>query len=166
MWALTLKQPWAWMVLYGTKDIENRGWCNRITRELEKTAKLFAIHAGVGMTKAYYDAAVAFAREEDPDLDVPSPETLVFGAIVGVAQIGKIYSKESYGRKGSEKYVRWRMPEQHGWELSYRAPLPHPLYMKGAQQFWSVPDHVVTAGKSLSSLSALRQAPSLREQRA
>jgi hypothetical protein len=43
MWALTLKQPWAWMVTHGTKDIENRGWCNRITRELENTGQLLSL---------------------------------------------------------------------------------------------------------------------------
>ena len=41
MRALTVRQPWAWAIAEGYKDIENRSWYPRL-----EPGEVFAIHAG------------------------------------------------------------------------------------------------------------------------
>ncbi len=75
--ALSLRQPWAWMVTSGSKDIENRVWRRgRLGR--------FLVHASKAMTRREYDEAVAFAAVVSNDV-IPPREELQFGGIVGVA---------------------------------------------------------------------------------
>ena len=47
MKALTVKQPWAWLLIHGTKDIENRNWPTSLRGEI-------AIHAAKGMPRGEY----------------------------------------------------------------------------------------------------------------
>lgn len=72
--ALSIRQPWAWLILHAGKDIENRDWPT-------KRRGRFLIHAAKGMTAQEYDNA----------LDVvgwlPEPEELLRGGIVGSAEI-------------------------------------------------------------------------------
>lgn len=75
---LSIRQPWAWLIVNGHKDIENRGWpTNRIGKIL--------IHAGKGMTRDEYDDA----RDVADDLGVAIPKfgDLERGGIVGRATI-------------------------------------------------------------------------------
>ena len=44
MKALSIKQPWAWLIVNGFKDIENRTWRTKIRGE-------FLIHAGIEADK-------------------------------------------------------------------------------------------------------------------
>lgn len=142
MWVLTLKQPWAWMVIHGTKDVENRSWCNSITRELQASKQPFAIHAGATMTRAYYENAVAVAAEEDSGLVVPSREKLVFGAVIGTAVIANYHAPETWKPRGQKGYIPWRMRHQYGWELLYRTPLPVSLPARGQLGFWEMDDRL------------------------
>jgi hypothetical protein len=41
MRAVTVRQPWAWAIAHGFKDIENRSWAPRLA-----PGELIAIHAG------------------------------------------------------------------------------------------------------------------------
>lgn len=43
MKALSIRQPWAWLILHGGKDIENRSWNTNFRGR-------FLIHAAAGMT--------------------------------------------------------------------------------------------------------------------
>lgn len=49
MKALSIRQPWAWLIVNGFKDIENRSWDT-------KYRGLVLIHASKGMTKDQYRA--------------------------------------------------------------------------------------------------------------
>ncbi|WP_289241690.1 ASCH domain-containing protein [Delftia sp.] len=46
--ALSIRQPWAWLIVHGYKDIENRDWHTPFRGNL-------LVHAGLTMTRAYYD---------------------------------------------------------------------------------------------------------------
>lgn len=50
MMALSIRQPWAWLIASGHKDIENRCW-KTLRRET------IYIHASKGMTRGEYDDA-------------------------------------------------------------------------------------------------------------
>lgn len=55
MKALSVRQPWAWMILHGGKDIENREWPTRFRGRV-------LIHASNGMTHDEWEDAWTFAH--------------------------------------------------------------------------------------------------------
>lgn len=82
MKAISIRQPWAWLIVNGHKDIENRSWNTKYRGQV-------LIHAAQGLTRKEYDLAVSVAGEIDPLLpfSIPSFETIERGGIVGVATI-------------------------------------------------------------------------------
>ena len=88
MKALSIRQPWAWLILHAGKDIENRSWNSHFRGP-------FLIHAAAGMTRKEYDNAVQFWRvlgswreagcKLVPDVSIPPFEELPRGGIVGVS---------------------------------------------------------------------------------
>ena len=135
MLVLTLKQPYAWMVIHGSKDIENRTWVNALLWDLIERQEPFAVHAGVSIRGDYYDKACAYARSQDPALRVPPKDDLVLGAILGTAIPAEIFHPDDWllGR-------RWHMRDHYGWRLRDRTALPAPIPAKGKQGFWSIDD--------------------------
>ncbi len=80
MKALSIRQPWAWLIANGYKDIENRMWPTRFRGP-------FLIHASKGMTKDEYEECKDFALDVDPDIPFPKFDDLQRGGIVGQAEI-------------------------------------------------------------------------------
>jgi len=76
MKALSIRQPWAWLVAEGHKDIENRDWATSFRGRT-------LIHAGKTMRMANYRAAVEFAATLG--VTIPHAQELHRGGIVGVA---------------------------------------------------------------------------------
>jgi len=105
---LSLRQPWAWTVTHGTKDVENRRWNTRFRGR-------FLIHASTGMTRAEYHGARAYCAENG--LQLPDPQTLLRGGIVGCAELVEVLAPcaEDDG---------WHMAGQYGFVLRSRRPLP------------------------------------------
>lgn len=131
MKALSIRQPWAWLIVHANKDIENRSWQTPYRGE-------FLIHAAKGMTLDEYDDAVLFALEIDPSINVPSPSALERGGIVGVANLVDVLSPKG------QRYS-WHMHGQFGFVLRNVQPLPF-LPCKGALGFWG--DFDVIDGKA------------------
>jgi hypothetical protein len=78
MKALSIRQPWAWLIVYGPKTIENRCWfCHYRGRLL--------IHASGGMTQREYVEAAAYAHARG--VIVPDRAKLEFGGVIGVATV-------------------------------------------------------------------------------
>jgi len=140
--ALSLRQPWAWMVVHGGKNLENRKW-----RTHQRGG--FLIHASLGMTPAYYADAVAFARKVAPTLVVPPMESLARGGFIGQANLvdvippccPRVGSNPAVGKLFADAPCthRWHMAEQYAFVLEDIAPLPF-VPFKGALQFFRVPD--------------------------
>lgn len=76
MKALSIRQPWAWLVVNGWKNIENR------ERRFSHRGPLL-IHAASWMTQADYDACRIFVDGICDDLAMPAPGDLERGGIVG-----------------------------------------------------------------------------------
>jgi len=76
--ALSIRQPWAWLIVNGHKDIENRDWLTHFRGEV-------LIHAAKGMTRDEY--AFAFALAEENGVKLPPFGELERGGIVGRAEI-------------------------------------------------------------------------------
>ena len=120
---LSVRQPWAWLIVNGWKNIENRDWPTRVRG-------LVLIHAGKGMTRDEYDACQLFVDGFADHLSLPMPEDLERGGIVGQATI-----LDCVNRHMSEWFVgRW------GFVLADQKPLPfEPL--RGQLGFFMVSRH-------------------------
>ena len=74
MKALSIKQPWAWLIVNGVKDVENRSWPTRFRG-------VFAVHAG----KVFDDKGYRWVKDFYQGL--PRLSEFEFGGIVGMAEV-------------------------------------------------------------------------------
>lgn len=120
--ALTIRQPWAWAVIYAGKDVENRSW------ETSYRGTLI-IHAGKGTDRD----GIAFLRSRG--ISVP-PEALAGGAVLGTVQLtGCVTGSPS----------PWAEAGEFHWTLVNPVPLAVPIPAKGKLGLWK-PDAAVLAG--------------------
>lgn len=121
MKALSIRQPWAWLILNAGKDIENRDWPTPFRGR-------FLIHAGKGMTREEYENGAetywAIAHKLMPHF-----RTLERGGIVGTAVLTACVRKSP---------SPWFFGD-YGFELRDAAPVPFRPY-KGMLGFFEVPD--------------------------
>ncbi len=129
--ALSLRQPWAWVVIHGGKRIENRRWNTRFRGDL-------LIHAAKGMTREEYEDALDFAKGVDRSLLVPDPLDLPRGGIVGRAKLVDVIPPCRPAAMLVEPCEHsWHMPGQFGFVLEDVEPLPF-RPMRGALGFFEV----------------------------
>lgn len=74
MKALSIRQPWAWLILHGGKDIENRTWYSHHRGR-------FAIHAGKSIDKEAYNYLLGLG------VVLPKLEDLPVGGFVGTVDM-------------------------------------------------------------------------------
>lgn len=126
MKAISIRQPWAWLIVNGYKTIENRSWPTKTRDEV-------LIHASKLLTKASYNA-VKQLIQSDPRIahvaDVLPPVTeLATGGIVGIVQItGCVPTSND----------PWFLNTGYGFELARGRPLPF-VPCKGKLSFFEVP---------------------------
>lgn len=83
--ALSIRQPWAWLIVNGFKDVENRSWTTRFRGAV-------LIHAGQKIEREYLDVGDwpwrALPRPYLTDLPlIDAPSHFEAGGIVGEAEI-------------------------------------------------------------------------------
>jgi hypothetical protein len=122
MKALSIRQPWAWLIVNGYKDVENRTWPTHVRGTV-------LIHAAKTMTEADYDEALAFIRSKHSISNladiVPKRHELELGGIVGRANIINC----------SQKYPSPWFTGKYGFVIRDACKLPfHPL--KGSLSFF------------------------------
>lgn len=95
MKALSILQPWAWLIVNGYKDIENRDW--KPANPALKFRGRALIHTGRDFDHAGYDAAAAILDRVTQDHGLlPERDELERGGIVGVATfIGPVRTSAS-----------------------------------------------------------------------
>lgn len=98
--ALSIRQPWAYAVAAGWKDIENRNW--RQPNPGLPFRGPFAIHASMGMTQDEFWEGADHILE--CGFTCPAPHELARGAIIGTAEIFDLVKASSspwfFGRIG------------------------------------------------------------------
>lgn len=116
--ALSIRQPWAWLIVNGHKDIENRCWKTHFR------GKIY-VHASMGMTADEY--AFADVLAEELGIELPAYAELKRGGIVGTVEIVDCVDQDA---------SPWFFGE-FGFVLKNAKPLPfHPL--KGKLGFFKV----------------------------
>ena len=124
MKALSVRQPWAWLIVNGFKPVENRDWPTRFRGR-------FLIHASKGMTRMEYADTRDFA--EGLGVTIPAFEELKRGGIVGAA-----YMNDCVARSDSPWFFG-----DYGFVLESAQTLPF-TPLKGRLGFFEVPDELVT----------------------
>lgn len=125
MKALTVRQPWAWAIIYAGKDIENRNWRTHFRGRV-------AIHAAAGMTREEYEWGRKYLQQRNRKVKMPAYEDMVRGAIVGTVEIVDCVEDSD---------SRW-FGGEYGFVLSRPKRLPEPIPCKGALRFWNVPKKI------------------------
>ncbi len=134
MRALTIRQPWAALILRCNKDIENRDWRTHIRG-------VIAIHTSAKVHSSDIEDACSLMRGFIPKFSeriftaevLKSPERYPAGCIVGTVEIVDcVTSSDSPWFVGDFGFVL-RNP------VAFSEPIP----CKGAQGFWNVPEDLV-----------------------
>lgn len=123
MKVLTIRQPWASLIMLGYKRFEFRSWRTNYRGGL-------LIHAGKGIDK-----------EAAKRLEKHLPKDLPFGKILGSVEIvdcikcddkfGKMCQKEQ-----KDIYVKTTFEEMYAWELANIQMLDNPIEVKGKLGLW------------------------------
>jgi hypothetical protein len=98
LYALSVRQPWAWLIVQGYKTFENRDWSpNSPPRQFVKNQQAFRclIHASSTLTKAEYaqcegivaDVNRLRVRDGLEQIQLPAFDQLARGGIVGSVEI-------------------------------------------------------------------------------
>ena len=161
---LTVRQPWAWAIVHGGKDVENR------VRSLGPYRGPVAIHAGLALDHEYDahligKAVGRLARSTRAGLDLvakragdtrtPGNEITErfgnLGAVIGVVDLVGAHLGGATGCHPDpgdpQRLARcspWAMPDHHHLELANPRPLATPIPAKGRLGLWR-PDPDLTA---------------------
>jgi hypothetical protein len=87
--ALSVRQPWAWAIIHGGKDIENRTW-QAVNHGLRQRGRI-AIHASKGLTRDEYEGAADFMLSQM--VACPEPAALLRGGIIGTVEVVDVVSE-------------------------------------------------------------------------
>lgn len=147
MRVLTVRQPWAWAIIHGGKDVENR------SRNIAGSYRgPVAIHAGLGFEKGTQASEAHRAAH-----GTETPTELTFGAVIGVVDLVDVHSATVLGGCGwMDNHCRdhgtcrhhcspWAMgpAPKGGWyqHLVFAEPQPlKPIPAKGRLGLWKPDD--------------------------
>jgi len=120
--ALSILQPYAWLICAGHKDIENRTWPTRFRGR-------FLVHAGKNYNRTRY-LEDRDACESQYGIALPTFDEMSRGGIVGVATLTDCVREHA---------SRWKHPESFGYVLADCAALPF-VPLRGQLKFFDVPE--------------------------
>lgn len=126
MLALSIRQPWAWLIIHGGKDIENRDWSTKFRGRV-------LVHASKGMTREEWSDAWNFAHGSGA-----SPKAIDAGLTFENVQRGGIVGSVDIVDCVTESESRWFMG-RFGFVLRNPRPMPF-VPWKGRLGFFDVPD--------------------------
>ena len=136
MRAITIKQPWAWAIIHGGKNIENRGWApNNLSGRI-------AIHAGRTQDEGGYPAIRSILSLDTEGL-CRVAEAAVCGAIIGTVEVVSVHARW-VGRHQciGTHCAPWGIQSSaHHWVLADPRPC-EPIPCRGALGLWTVPDDI------------------------
>ena len=128
---LSVRQPYAWAIIAGIKDVENRSWLTKIR------GRIF-IHAGKNRTGL--DDGIDDLRKKGVR-KLPKEQDMAFGAIIGSVEIVDCVKK--HGSK-------WFANGGNGFLLEKPRKLKVPVAMKANAKMQRVPSGVLKKIQSLN----------------
>ena len=141
MLALSIRQPWASLILKAGKNIENR---DRPTKYRGR----ILIHAAKGMTRAEHEDAIAFAvaaiKRDTRNLGAPPRTLRDLGFAFDDLQRGGIVGSVEITACVTDSTSPWFVG-RYGFMLRDPKPLPF-VPWRGQLGFFDVPDEALQAG--------------------
>ena len=125
--ALTIRQPFASLIIEGKKRYETRSW--RIDHELPAA---LLIHSSRTTKQADYLPAVKMDRRKHYPL----------GMILGIAIVDAQYHTRGLEVTPEERAIGDFRPGRYAWHFSHVYPFPKPVPCPGQQCLWRLPAHV------------------------
>ena len=127
MRALTIRQPWAELIIRGEKDVENRSWRTRHRGPL-------LIHAGARAERALFEKHGV-------------PGDAERGSIIGVVEVVDCTQ---------DRTSAWHEAGAWGWYLAGAKRFRKPIPMQGRRGLFEVPDRKVASQLANRSRKRLR----------
>lgn len=152
MRAITVRQPWAWALVHGGKDVENR------VRNIAGAYRgPVAIHAGLAWSEAGADdwnvkratRSVELGYRADDgetwavDMVEPDEARFVTGAIIGVVNLWAVHQAQPHccPNRGAQPFGSpWAMADHWHLCVNDAKPLSTPIPAKGRLGLWRVAD--------------------------
>lgn len=140
MIALSIRQPWAWLIVHGHKPLENRTWGTKFRGRI-------AVHAAKGMSRMEYDDARLFSERRGvklPPFEMFSDRfhetphhsiTTRRGGVIGAVRIVDMVFSE---KEAIEKQVELWYTGQVGFVLAEPRIAPHFIPARGSLGFFKV----------------------------
>lgn len=123
MKVLTIKQPWATLIMQGNKKFEFRSWKTKYRGEL-------LIHAGKGVDKDAIKRLKKYLPEEIP-----------YGKILGKVTLTDCIKmspefKEQLLKENRDIYTKSSFSENYGWQMENVEVFEDPIEAKGRLSLW------------------------------
>lgn len=122
MKVLSIMQPWAWLIVHGYKDVENRTWATNHRGPL-------LIHASRTVDADAYD----YLAQLVPQIELPSKNSIDRGAIIGGVHLVNCTREITS--------PVWHQSGMVGWYFSRNVLcFSEPFQCKGALGLWTAPE--------------------------
>ena len=109
--ALSIKQPWAWLIVNGYKTVENRNWNTKFRGG-------FIVHAGKSFDKDGYEDV----KSKFPEITMPEIKDFERGGVVGEVFLDHVIPQSQYSLLTSDD-KKWFIGK-YGFILSEAKRLP------------------------------------------
>ena len=128
--ALCFQQPWAWAILYGGKDVDNRGWRTKYRGQL-------LVHAG----KTFDWKGYQWIMERESHLSLPnklpSPTEFYKGGFVGAINIVNCVEINNLFFQSKWFFGPWGFVLEN--PIIFDPPVPYP----GELKIFNVPEIII-----------------------
>lgn len=146
MRALTVRQPWAWAIIHGQKDVENRSRniAGSYRGPIAITASAKRSDDPQYVRDALDDmAARGLPRKEeitDPATFASFGSTLYVGAVLGVVDLVDVHAMWADEDGCCDRCIsRWAQQSPYHLVLANPRPLPTPIPVHGRLGLWTLP---------------------------
>jgi hypothetical protein len=128
---ISIRQPWAWMIVNSWKDIENREWPTRFRGRI-------LVHAAKGMTHSEWESAWSFAHGSGA-----SPAAIEAGITFDTIERGGIVGSVDLVDCVEKSESRWFVG-RYGFVLARQRARPFVPY-RGQLGIFAVPADVIAS---------------------
>jgi hypothetical protein len=125
--ALSVRQPWAWLLVNGIKDVENRSWRTNFRGNLY-------IHASMNLDMAAFKRISLWAKPEIMvkmiENEIINDDMLVRGALIGAVDLTDV--KYRSADENESLYSPWSEPGQYQFVMKNPVAFEKPVPCKGS----------------------------------
>ena len=123
MKVLTIKQPWATLIMQGDKRFEFRSWQTKYRGDL-------LIHAGLGVDNEAMKRLAKYLPDE-----LPKGEIIGKVKLIDCIKMSPEF-KEKLLEENSDIYKNSVFKENYGWQISDVEKFDNPIKVKGHLSLW------------------------------